>query len=92
MTKDITGASLTVLCMVLGLAGLPDVARAQTFSADLVTTHAASEPDGRPGRVYVASRKVRIEAPEFTDGFFIVDGDRSGHDSGSSWMPSSRAL
>jgi hypothetical protein len=78
MIKDLTSASLRVLCICLGLLGLGDVARAQTFSADLVTRNVGVQPNGH-GRVYVSGGKVRIETPGFADGFFIldVDGDRS---------------
>jgi hypothetical protein len=76
MTKDVTSASLRVLCMLLGLLGLGGVARAQTFSADLVTRNVGVQPNGQ-GRVYVSGGKVRIEPPGFADGFFIVDGANS---------------
>lgn len=55
---------------VLGaLATACDPASAQQFSADLVTSAKL------PGRLYVADGKARIETPEFSDGFFLVDGD-----------------
>jgi hypothetical protein len=82
MIKDIAGASLMALCMFLGLPGLGDVARAQTFSADLVTRNVGVQPDGE-GRVYVSGAKVRIETPGFADGFFIVDVDG---DRGDAWF------
>jgi hypothetical protein len=68
-------ASLIGSCLLPGFTGLEAAAPAQTFSADLVVTRADGKPNGRPGRVYVSSGKVRIEAPDFADGFFIVDGD-----------------
>jgi hypothetical protein len=75
-----------ILFILLGLASLVVVPRAQTshadvvttaFSGDLVITHAGSPPKEQRGRIYVSGAKVRIETPEFVDGFFIVDGDRS---------------
>jgi hypothetical protein len=76
--KEVTaGRLLRVLCLLLGFLGLGEVARAQTFSADLVTKHVGFQPDGE-GRVHVSGGKVRIEAPGFGDGFFIVDGDKGG--------------
>src|ERR1700733_14712618 len=73
----LAGSALMVSsCMLLGLAGPGAVARAQTFSADLVTRHVGVQPNGQ-GRVYVSGGKVRIETPGFADGFFIVDSDRS---------------
>jgi hypothetical protein len=77
MAKDMTGASLMVSsCMLLGLASAGAVARAQTFSADLVTRNVGVQPNGQ-GRVYVSGGKVRIETPGFGDGFFMVDSARS---------------
>jgi hypothetical protein len=47
-------------------------ARAQQFSADIVTV----SPDGAApaGKLYVAGEKERIETPEHADGFFVIDG------------------
>ena len=76
MIMDLTSASRAALCMLIGLSGLGDVVRAQTFSADLVTRNVGFQPGGQ-GRVYVSGGNVRIETPGFADGFFIVDGDRA---------------
>jgi hypothetical protein len=48
-------------------------AQAQQFSADLLTMHddAAAAP---AGKLRVDGDKVRIETPEFTDGFFLIEG------------------
>jgi hypothetical protein len=49
-------------------------ARAQQFTADLVIVRhegAAAEP---AGKLHVRDGKVRLETPEFADGFFLVDG------------------
>jgi hypothetical protein len=48
-------------------------ARAQQFSADLVTLKGdgVSTP---AGRLRVSSDKVRIETPELADGFFVIEG------------------
>jgi len=47
-------------------------AKAQQFSAELVTVHdnAATTP---AGRLRVLDDKVRIEIPELSDGFFLID-------------------
>jgi hypothetical protein len=66
--------SLVVPCVLLGLIGLAAVEQAPTFSADLVITGAGNKPGGRPGHVSVSHGKVRIDAPDIRDGFFIVDG------------------
>jgi hypothetical protein len=48
-------------------------AQAQEFSADLVTMR--SDGAAAPaGRLRVSDDKVRIETPEFADGFFLIDG------------------
>jgi hypothetical protein len=52
----------------LALAG--GSAWAQQFSADLVAS-----AGGAKGKLHVANGKVRIETPEFPDGFFLVDGE-----------------
>jgi hypothetical protein len=71
-------SNVTRLCLlgVFGLAlavGLP--AEAQQFSADLVTAHdiTAAIP---VGRLHVFAGKVRIETPEFPDGFFLIDSTK----------------
>ncbi len=66
-----TTAPLLALGLLVGLvlAGAPAVA--QQFSADLVTSAAG----GAAGKLYVADGKVRIETPDFPDGFFLVDGN-----------------
>jgi hypothetical protein len=58
-----------VIALLLASAMLARPAAAQQFSADIV--------DGtgkKAGRLYVAADKARIEAVEFPDGFFLVDG------------------
>ena len=48
-------------------------AQAQQFSADLAIARGggAAAP---AGKLHVSSDKVRIETPEFADGFFLIDG------------------
>jgi hypothetical protein len=48
--------------------------RAAEFSADIVTRDVAGLPVGTAARIYVANRKVRIETPEASGGFFLIDG------------------
>ena len=67
---------LTWLVM-LGLAGFLAgggcaPAHAQQFSADLITTHVDGTTVASHLRVF--NNKVRIETPEFSDGFFLIDG------------------
>ena len=64
-----------VSSMLLCVVGLGAVARTPEFSADFVIMRAGTKPSARLGHVYVAAGKVRIEAPDFADGFFVVDGD-----------------
>jgi hypothetical protein len=49
-------------------------AQAQQFSADLVTTHVDGTTTASAGRLRVFNDKVRIETPDFADGFFLIDG------------------
>lgn len=51
-----------------------DVAAARQFSAELVSSNAAGDIVGRPGKIYVGERKVRIETPDFPDSFLLIDG------------------
>jgi hypothetical protein len=63
---------------LLGLVGFlmcgSASARAQQFSADLVTTHVDGTPPASAGKLRVFNDKVRIETPDFADGFFLIDG------------------
>ena len=49
-------------------------AQAQQFSADLVTTHIDGTATASAGKLRVFNDKVRIETPDFADGFFLIDG------------------
>jgi len=69
MIKGAIFASLLTLG-VLAVSG-SGTAQAQQFSADIVMQRgAASTP---AGRLRVLDDKVRLEAPEFADGFFLAD-------------------
>jgi hypothetical protein len=72
MIKHIARVSPVMACVLFALVGLAAVEPAVTFSADLVTT-IANKP-AELGRVAVSNGKVRIDAPDIRDGFFIVDG------------------
>jgi hypothetical protein len=74
MSKYITGLSVVVACLLLGLPRLFAVTPLPAFSADLLITR-GGRPHGRAGHVYASSGRVRIEAPQFSDGFFVIDGD-----------------
>jgi len=74
--KDSMIAPVFALGVLGALALAGGSASAQQFSADFVATAA-----GAKGRLYVANGKVRIETPDFPDGFFLVDGD-----AGSAWF------
>jgi hypothetical protein len=47
----------------------------QQFSADLVATAVASGAAQTTGKIYVSNSKVRIEAPDFPEGLFLLDGN-----------------
>jgi hypothetical protein len=59
-------------------AGLP--ARAQEFSADLISMGGNGPSKAGLGKIHVENNKVRIESPDVPDGFFLVDsGARSAY-------------
>jgi hypothetical protein len=66
-----------VVVVALGIAGgllTPGVpARAQEFSADIVSSNGDAAASPRLGRLYVKNEKARIETSELPDGFFLVD-------------------
>jgi hypothetical protein len=49
------------------------IAGAQEFSATIAITDEKREAAVPPGRALVASGKVRLELPDFSDGYFLVD-------------------
>ena len=53
---------------------LTRVSLAAEFSADIVSRDAAGARIGAAGKIYVAGGKVRIETPEATAGYFLIDG------------------
>jgi hypothetical protein len=77
MAKDFTISSPSWLSL-LGLIGALGCgcapAQAQQFSADLVRTELQGGLAASIGRLRVFDDKVRIEMPDFPDGFFLIDG------------------
>lgn len=70
ISAGVRGLRCAQLALMAALAGATP-SQAQQFSAELVRTH-----DGvttAAGRLYVSGRKVRIESPDFPDGFFLID-------------------
>jgi hypothetical protein len=63
-----------VSALVSALAGGVAPAQAQNFSADLVRTALPSGAAAAFGKLRVSDDKVRIETPDFPDGFFLIDG------------------
>jgi len=49
-------------------------AQAQQFSADLIRTELHGRVASSAGKIRVFNDKVRIETPDFPDGFFLIDG------------------
>jgi hypothetical protein len=76
MTKSFMIAPASWLGL-LGLVGAFHLgcvaAQAQQFSADLVRTAQAGAA-APSGKLRVFNTKVRIETPDFADGFFLIDG------------------
>jgi hypothetical protein len=72
MQRRITAVIATaVSAMMASLGGL---AQAGQFSAEIVTSTAAGEFVGTPGKLYVDELKVRIEIPDFPNSFLLIDG------------------
>jgi hypothetical protein len=63
------GTVFFMLCLVR-------VCAAAEFSADIVSRDAAGVQVGGVAKLYVADDKVRIETPEASTGFFLIDGKR----------------
>jgi hypothetical protein len=65
---------LALLCAaLLPFAAVP-AAEAQEFSATIVsTTLEGDQTNAGPGHVRVADGKVRLELPDFPDGYFLID-------------------
>jgi hypothetical protein len=77
MAKDFTISSPSWLSL-LGLIGALGYgcapAQAQQFSADLVRIELQGGVAASIGKLRVFDDKVRIEMPDFPDGFFLIDG------------------
>src|SRR4051812_23226775 len=79
MAKGFTIASrrwlrLLGLGVLVGVLGGGAPAQAQHFSADLVRTAIQAGAAASFGKLRVSDDKIRIETPDFPDGFFLVDG------------------
>ena len=72
MRSMMRSRSWRLLCLAGFLACCNAAAQAQQFSADLISSR-----DGATisvGKLRALNNKVRIETPEFPDGFFVSDG------------------
>jgi len=79
MAKDFTISlpswlSLLGVIGALGCGSAPAQAQAQQFSADLVRATPHDGATTSAGKLRVFDDKVRIETPDFPDGFFLIDG------------------
>jgi hypothetical protein len=67
---------LTVLALALASAGsFAQAVHTPEFSADIVSRDAAGLAMGAAAKLYVSNHKVRIETPEASGGFLLIDGD-----------------
>jgi hypothetical protein len=69
----VPGLRLGLLVLMAGLATATP-GRAQQFSAELIRTEDGSTASA--GQLRISGDKVRIESPDFSDGFFLIDGAR----------------
>jgi hypothetical protein len=67
-----TSALLMLVLTSGGASGGPSPAH--EFSADIVSRDAAGTEVGAAAKLYAANGKVRIETPEASAGFFLIDG------------------
>ncbi len=77
MVKGFTIASWSWLSLVGPVGALSSSctpAQAQQFSADLIRTELHGRVASSAGKIRVFNDKVRIETPDFPDGFFLIDG------------------
>jgi hypothetical protein len=72
MQRRITTVIATAVSTMM--ASLGGLAQAGQFSAEIVTSTAAGEAVGTPGKLYVDELKVRIEISDFPDSFLLIDG------------------
>lgn len=73
-------ATFRAWCLILGLASAlafasPTPLTTPDFSADIVTHDAAGSVLNPGARLYASNGKVRIETPEATTGFFLIDAE-----------------
>ena len=61
------------LAAMLAAAVLAGSARAQSFSADIVTIGKTGRASEKLGKLRTGDGRVRIETPDLPDGYFIVD-------------------
>jgi hypothetical protein len=67
-----TGVAVALGFLLFGGA----IAQAQQFSADLVMVGHDGDAPTPAGWISASGNKVRLEAPELADGFFLIDGER----------------
>ena len=65
------GLRWSLLALTAALA-TATTGQAQQFSAELMRTQDGSTASA--GQLHVSGDKVRIESPDFSDGFFLIDG------------------
>jgi hypothetical protein len=69
---------ITALCLALCIVSagaFAPAAHASEFSADIVSRDAAGTVIGAVAKLYVRNHMVRIETPEVSGGFLLINGD-----------------
>jgi hypothetical protein len=74
MPRTIAALALLTFGLAANAALTSRPAQAQQFSAEIVSRRADGDIVGKPARLYVADRKVRIETPDLPHHVLIVDG------------------
>src|SRR5579871_2182082 len=70
LISSASGLGRALLALVIALASAPP-GQAQQFSAELLRTRDGDTTAA--GHLYASGDKVRIESPDFPDGFFLID-------------------
>jgi HPt (histidine-containing phosphotransfer) domain-containing protein len=76
--RSIVDQGIVALCLALCImsgGAFAQAAHASEFSADIVSRDAAGTVTGAVAKLYVRNHIVRIETPEASAGFLLINGD-----------------
>jgi hypothetical protein len=76
--RSTVNQGIIALCLalcIMSAGAFPQAAHASDFSADIVSRDAAGTVIGAVAKLYVRNHMVRIETPEASGGFLLINGD-----------------